>query len=135
MVDHIELFMVGMSLKIYRVGKMVARICHVFSDDPAITQQNLEACETEALVYQILGEHPRIVHCLSWYPSQSQIELEFYLNGNLKDFIERNYSSTTEADKKRWDIQMIESVLYLHSKGVRHGDLRLEQWLWDERNA
>jgi serine/threonine protein kinase len=27
---------------------------------------------------------------------------------------------------------MIESVVYIHSKGVRHSDLRLEQWLVDE---
>jgi serine/threonine protein kinase len=26
---------------------------------------------------------------------------------------------------------MIESVVYIHSKGVRHSDLRLEQWLVD----
>ena len=63
------------------------------------------------------------------------LELKFYPNGNLKDYISRNNLGTTEADKKRWALQMIESVYYLHSKGVRHGDLRLDQWLLDERNA
>ncbi|OAL32765.1 hypothetical protein AYO20_07721 [Fonsecaea nubica] len=135
MVDNIKLLMIGTSSEAYRIGNKVAKICHVLPDDPAITQQNLEACQTEALVYQILGEHPRIVRCLSWCPSQGRVELEFYPNGNLKDYLEKNYSSTTEVDEKRWAIQMIESVFYLHSKGVRHGDLRLEQWLLDESNA
>ncbi|OAG43834.1 hypothetical protein AYO21_02061 [Fonsecaea monophora] len=125
MVDDIKLLMIGMSSETYRIGNKVANICHVLLDDPAITQQNLEAYQTESLVYQILGEHPRI----------GRVELEFYPNGNLKDYLEKNYSSTTEVDKKRWALQMIESVFYIHSKGVRHADLRLDQWLLDQGNA
>lgn len=37
-----------------------------------------------------------------------------------------------ETDLKRWAYQMIESVAYIHSKGVRHSDFRLDQWLVDE---
>ena len=131
MVDCAELLMVGMSSKTYRIGNKVAKVCHVLSDDAAVTQQNLEACKTEALVYQILGEHPRIAQCLLYDPSGGRVELKFYPNGNLPDYIKSNDSSTIGAEKKRWAMQMIESVSYLHSKGVRHGDLRLEQWLVD----
>ncbi|KIW85857.1 hypothetical protein Z517_01249 [Fonsecaea pedrosoi CBS 271.37] len=107
MVDDIKLLMIGMSSETYRIGNKVAKICH----------------------------HPRIARCLSWCPSQGRVELEFYPNGNLKDYFEKNYSSTTEVDKKRWAIQMIESVFYIHSKGVRHADPRLDQWLLDQGNV
>ena len=131
MTNHAELLMVGMSAKTYRIDNRVVRVCNVHPEDLAITEQNLVSCETEALVYRILGEHPRIARCLSSNPPEGWIELEFYPNGNLKAYLERKDSSISEADKKRWFIQMIESVSYLHSKGVRHGDLRLEQWLLD----
>lgn len=101
MVDHTELLLVGMSAKTYRVGNRVIKISHDLPNDPAVTQQYLESCQTEALVYQILGEHPRIAQCLSWHLSLGQIELKLYPNGTLKDYLERNHSSAIEADKIR----------------------------------
>ncbi|KEF50870.1 serine/threonine protein kinase [Exophiala aquamarina CBS 119918] len=135
MTNHAELLMVGMSAKTFRIGNRVVKVCNVLPEDPAITQQNLACCETEALVYRILEEHPRIARCHSSNPPLGLIELEFYPNGNIKAYLERKDSKTPEADKKRWGIQMIESISYLHSKGVRHGDLRLEQWLLDDEQS
>jgi hypothetical protein len=87
MVDNFELLMVGMSAKTYRNGEKVIKICHVIPDDLVVTPQNLEAYQTVALVYIILGYHPRIAHCLSCDPLQDRVELDFYPNGNLKDYI------------------------------------------------
>lgn len=91
----------------------------------------MEACRNEADVYLILGSHHLIAKCLSIGPQKEYIELQYYPNGNLKEYVDRNRASTTETDLKRWAHQMIQSVAYIHSKRVRHSDLRLDQWLVD----
>lgn len=131
-----ELLMVGMSSKTYRIGNKVRKECHVLTDDAGITAQNLDACNTEANVYLILGAHPLIATCLSASPSEGYVELEFYPNGTLKSYMKRNRPNIKRSEFERWAVQMIESIVYVHSKGVRHSDLRLDQWLVDEaRNA
>ncbi|KAL1985996.1 hypothetical protein VTN96DRAFT_7131 [Rasamsonia emersonii] len=126
-----ELLMVGMSAKTYRIRNTVRKECHVLPDDVGITEQNMEACRNEADVYLILGKHPLIATCLSIGPHREYIDLEYYENGNLKQYINSNRASIIEADLKRWAYQMIESIAYIHSKGVRHSDIRLDQWLVD----
>ncbi|KAF1961763.1 kinase-like protein [Byssothecium circinans] len=126
-----ELLMVGMSAKTYRIGNTVRKECHVLVDDIGITEQNMEACKNEADIYLILGSHPLIAKCLSMGAEKEFIELEYYPNGNLKEYVQRNRTSITETDLKRWAYQMVGSVAYIHSKGVRHSDFRLDQWLVD----
>lgn len=126
-----ELLMVGMSAKTYRIRDTVRKECHALPDDVGITEQNMEACRNEADVYLILGEHPLIATCLSVGPHTEYIDLEYYQNGNLKQYVNSNHASITEADLKHWAHQMIESIAYIHSKGVRHSDIRLDQWLVD----
>jgi serine/threonine protein kinase len=130
--DTSELLMVGMSSKTYRIGNRVRKECHVLPDDPDVTEQNLDACNTEAEVYLILGTHPLIAQYLSVGLPKDHIEVEFYPHGNLKDYIERNKRHLTTPEIKRLASQMIESVAYVNSKGVRHSDLRLNQWLVDQ---
>jgi serine/threonine protein kinase len=125
--------MVGMASNTYRIGNVVRKECHVLASDEAITQQNMEACETEALVYRILGHHPRIATCLFISPMHDYIELEYYPFDNLKIYLNNNRSNVTISDMERWAYQMVESVAYIHSKGIIHSDLRLEQWLVDTR--
>ncbi|QSS52371.1 hypothetical protein I7I53_07987 [Histoplasma capsulatum var. duboisii H88] len=126
-----ELLMVGMSAKTYRIGKTVRKECHVLLDEPEITQQNLTACKTEADVYIILCSHQLIAKCLNIGPEKQYLDLEYYPNGNLKTYVARNRASVTNMDLRRWACQMVESVAYIHSKGVRHSDIRLDQWLVD----
>ncbi|KAF2021901.1 hypothetical protein BU24DRAFT_488229 [Aaosphaeria arxii CBS 175.79] len=99
-----ELLMVGMSAKTYRIGNIVRKECHVLVDDIGITEQNLEACKTEADVYFILGSHPLIAKSLSSGPSREHVELEFYPNGNLREYIRKNRASITETDLKHGNL-------------------------------
>ncbi|KAL2433575.1 hypothetical protein ABEF95_006793 [Exophiala dermatitidis] len=124
--------MVGMSSKTYRIGSRVRKQVHSITDDDGMTAQNLDACIAEANVYLILGSHPLIAQCLFIGPQKSYIELEFYAHGNLKAYAEQNRASIDRSQLEIWGVQMIQSVIYLHSKGVRHSDLRLDQWLLDE---
>lgn len=126
-----ELLMVGMSAKTYRIGDTVRKECHVLPDDIGITKQNLDACKIEAQVYRILGDYPLIARCLSIGAGNEYIELEYYPHSTLTGYIQRNRMCITEMDLKRWAYQIIKSVAYIHSKGVRHSDFRLDQWLVD----
>ncbi|KAF2183366.1 hypothetical protein K469DRAFT_583425 [Zopfia rhizophila CBS 207.26] len=113
------------------VGNIVRKECHVLADDEYITRQNRETCATKANVYLILGSHPFIAHCLSIGPEKDYIKLEYYPHGNLRDYVNKNRLNIKRTDLKRWASQMIESVAYIHSKGVQHSDFRLDQWLVD----
>lgn len=93
---------------------------------------NMKAAETEANVYLILGEHPLIVKCLSTGPAKSYVDLKFYHRGTLRDYVSSNRSHVSDEQLKTWACQLVESVAYIHSKGIRHADLRLDQWLLDE---
>ena len=126
-----KLLMVGMSAKTYHIQNFVRKECHVLPDDTGITKQNMESCRSEADAYLILGIHPLVATCLSIGPHKDYVDLEYYQNGNLKEYVDSNRAQITQTDLKRWAHQMIESVAYVHSKGIRHSDIRLDQWLLD----
>jgi serine/threonine protein kinase len=65
------------------------------------------------------------------WDAKEYIQLEYYPHGNLKDYIHQDRATMTKINLKHWASQMIESVAYIHAKGVRHSDLRLDQWLVD----
>lgn len=123
--------MVGMSAATYRIDNKVRKECRVVIDDLATTEENMKACETEANVYLILGRHPRIANCLAIGPEKKYVELDFCTNGNLRSFMKQNSASIEKTHLKRWALQMVESIAYIHSRGVRHSDIRLDQWLLD----
>lgn len=127
----IELLMIGMSSLTHRVGKVVIKTPRI-DEEASITQENARATATEANVYMILGKHPRIAECLYISPTKDLIALEYYHNGTLKDHIIHN----RPKDIQKWAQQMIEGIVEIHSRGVRHSDIRLDQWLLDsELNA
>ncbi|KAK6369297.1 hypothetical protein LTS17_009637 [Exophiala oligosperma] len=127
-----DLLMVGMCAKTWRVGTRVRKEPRLDEDDDGITAQNLDAFITEANVYLILGSsHPLIAQCTFIDPQKTYIELEFYPRGNLRDYVKENCAKIDRSQREIWGVQMIQSVSYLHSKNVRHADLRLDQWLLD----
>lgn len=119
--------MIGSCACTYRLGDGVIKSPRIDVDDPEITRDNVKAMRVEANVYTILGLHDRIARCLYISPMRDMVTLEFYDNGNLKDYVAKHGPS--QLDK--WTKQMVEGVAYVHSKGVRHSDLRLDQWLLD----
>lgn len=96
-------------------------------DEALLTQANAEAQQAEGNAYKILGKHDRIVNCLYISPAKELIALEFYPHGNLKDYVAKHGA----VELRKWARQMIEGVAYMHSKGIRHSDLRLDQFLLD----
>ncbi|GAD99747.1 conserved hypothetical protein [Paecilomyces variotii No. 5] len=127
-----ELIMVGIRSNTYLMQNFVRKEHRIVADDDYTTEQNMQSCRNEANIYYILGEHPRVAKCLSMGPDKDYVDLEYYPNGNLKRYVDSNRAQITEADLKRWAHQMIESVAYIHSKGIIHSDIRLDQWLLDD---
>ena len=118
--------MIGSRSSTYRLGQVVIKVPRI-DEEAEITQENAKATTIEANVYRILGTHDRIANRLYISPTKDMIMLEFYGHGNLKDYVAIH--GPTQLHK--WAKQMIEAVQFIHSKGVRHSDIRLNQWLLD----
>ncbi|KAF1347693.1 kinase-like domain-containing protein [Delphinella strobiligena] len=84
----------------------------------------------EASVYLILGKHCRIAEYLYIAPTKDLVILKYYPCGNLREHVASS-PGITSVELKRWARQMIEGVMELHRNGVRHSDIRLDQWLLD----
>jgi calcium-dependent protein kinase len=78
-------------------------------------------------------DHPNIVRLEEVYESQSEIYLvqELCLGGELFDRLDEQPDyHYTEAECARLVKQMLSAVRYLHSKGIIHRDLKLENFLF-----
>lgn len=126
-----ELLMIGSCSSTYRLGQVILKVPRI-DEEAEITQGNAKATAIEADVYRMLGTHERIANCLYISPTKDMIMLEYYVHGNLKDYV----ATHGPTQLRRWAKQMIEAVHFVHGKGVRHSDIRLGQWLLDsEMNA
>ena len=123
-----ELLMVGSCSATHRLGMVVVRVARI-DCDPEITRENAKAIKVEINAYRILGVHERIATCLYLGPTGDMIVLRFYSTGDLKNYITAHGPSKLLT----WAKQMIEAVEYIHSKGVRHSDIKLCQWLLDSK--
>jgi hypothetical protein len=61
----------------------------------------MDACNTEAEVYLILGTHPLVAQCLFIAPSKDYIEMEYYANDNLEKYM-KNKRNITRSETERW---------------------------------
>lgn len=78
-------------------------------------------------------DHPNIVRLEEVYESQSEIYLvqELCLGGELFDRLDEQPDyHYTEAECARLVKQMLSAVRYLHSRGIIHRDLKLENFLF-----
>ena len=83
-------------------------------------------------------DHPNIVRLEEVYESHSEIYLvqELCLGGELFDRLDEQPDyHYTEAQCARLVKQMLCSVRYIHSKGIIHRDLKLENFLFSDTGA
>lgn len=81
-------------------------------------------------------DHPNIVRLEEVYESHSEIYLvqELCLGGELFDRLDEQPDyHYTEAECARLVKQMLSAVRYLHSKGIIHRDLKLENFLFSSK--
>ncbi len=129
--QKLKLLMVGMSAYIYLLNPITVLKVPRIDEDDGITEANREATRTEASAYKLLGHHPRLANCTYISASKEHLELEYYPNGTLRKYVDDHRKGITDGCLRRWARQIIESVAYIHDMGVRHSDLRLDQWLLD----
>ena len=80
-------------------------------------------------------DHPNIVRLEEVYESHSEIYLvqELCLGGELFDRLDEQPDyHYTEAECARLVKQMLSAVRYIHSKGIIHRDLKLENFLFSD---
>ena len=101
------------------------------------TQEGLAQLREEIFIMCQL-DHPNIVRLEEVYESHSEIYLvqELCVGGELFDRLDEQPDyHYTEAECARLVKQMLSAVRYLHSKGIIHRDLKLENFLFSSKNA
>lgn len=96
------------------------------------TEEGLEQLRDEIFIMCQL-DHPNIVRLEEVYESHSEIYLvqELCLGGELFDRLDEQPDyHYTEAECARLIKQMLCAVRYIHSKGIIHRDLKLENFLF-----
>ncbi|KAI1387560.1 kinase-like protein [Hypoxylon trugodes] len=89
--------------------------------------------DIERQIFELLGEHPRIVRYLGWQDATPDQQPGFLLAeaspGNLGVYLYKNHDAIPLSLRKKWCRQAIESIVYLHQKGVIHCDIRPDNML------
>jgi len=101
------------------------------------TDEGLQQLREEIYIMCQL-DHPNIVRLEEVYESHSEIYLvqELCLGGELFDRLDEQPDyHYTEAQCARLIKQMLCSVRYIHSKGIIHRDLKLENFLFSDTGA
>ncbi|EGE79470.1 TKL protein kinase [Blastomyces dermatitidis ATCC 18188] len=75
-------------------------------------------CEQRA--YELLGRHPRIAHYYGRFNNVG-CELEYYRNGCIDKIMTTMHG---ELPYLKWAEQIAEALVFMHSKGIIHCDLR-----------
>lgn len=94
--------------------------------------------KTKSQFFACQLDHPNIVRLEEVYESHSEIYLvqELCLGGELFDRLDEQPDyHYTEAECARLVKQMLSAVRYLHSRGIIHRDLKLENFLFSSTDA
>lgn len=121
-----NLIVIGIFAKVHLLdGKIVRKVPRSNS------QEDIAPIQREATIYAVLGEHPRIVQCLS-FGQTDYVDVKYYPNGDLESYLHENESTIEPSQKTKWFEQIIQGVSFIHGRGVLHSDLTLRQHFVDD---
>ncbi|KAF3072112.1 hypothetical protein CFAM422_005803 [Trichoderma lentiforme] len=86
----------------------------------------------EKQILDRLGAHPRIVKFLGSYTEfPTGLLFAEASHGSLQKFLDEQDNEIAPSLRQKWFIQAVESIEFIHSKGVMHSDLRPDNFLVD----
>ncbi|CAG8083213.1 unnamed protein product [Penicillium olsonii] len=122
--DNHKLLTLGIFAEIYLLND------HIIRKIPrGQSEEDLQPTLREALICDVLGTHPRITEWLSKGISD-YTEIKYYPRGDLVKYLDRN--SISLELRSRWYQQILEAIVFVHSRGVIHSDIALRQFFIDE---
>lgn len=86
---------------------------------------------TESLIYEKLGQHPRLIRILDYDPEGCVLTMEYMQNGTLKDFLSVNNEAISTAQRFQWAEDAAEGLQLLHDADVVHCDVEPKNFLLD----
>lgn len=87
---------------------------------------------TESLIYERLGQHPRLIQTLGFDPESCVLTMEYMPNGTLKDFLAANNEAISTAQRLRWARDAAEGLQVVHDAKIVHCDVEPKNFLLDE---
>ncbi|KAJ0159889.1 CBL-interacting serine/threonine-protein kinase 11 [Colletotrichum tanaceti] len=128
-----QLSSVGSTGILFRVGKariFKAAVC-ILRDQQIQPRPTVEKhYVAEEKILTRLGNHPRVVRLLGRQTTPRGLLLAEASHGGLQQYL--NNGDVPHPLQQRWFQQAIECVVYIHSKGVIHSDLRPDNFLIHE---
>ena len=86
--------------------------------------------DVEAHIYTILGDHDRIIGFKGG--DRLGIRLEFAVNRSISQYIKQINPYPTIQQRLKWSQQAAEGTVYIHSLGVLHCDINVNNLLLDK---
>ncbi|KAK0621280.1 serine/threonine protein kinase-like protein [Bombardia bombarda] len=82
----------------------------------------------ELVLHRRLGTHPNIVNLIDSYETDSHIYivLEFCQRGDLYEAIRIGHGPLETKHVRRFMLELVDAVAYIHAKGVYHRDIKPE---------
>jgi len=82
----------------------------------------------ELVLHKRLGEHPNIVNLIDSFETDAHvyIVLEFCAQGDLYEAIRIDHGPLETEHVRRFMLELVDAVSYIHSKGIYHRDIKPE---------
>lgn len=117
---------VGVFAHVYDLGE--GRVRKVPAPDSDNLDLAIKSIRREREIYDHLGDHPRVVKCLA--KGDLFIDLEFAPYGHIEGYL-KHHHDTSDKCRIQFAQEVIEAVVFIHSKGIIHSDLAARQFLVD----
>jgi serine/threonine protein kinase len=113
-----NLIAVGVFTHVYNLGE--GRVRKVPAPDPDNLDLAIKSIQREGEIYDHLSDHLRVIKCL--VKGDLFVDLEFAPHGHIEDYL-KSHHDTSNNCRIRFAQEVIEAVVFIHSKGIIHSNL------------